>query len=258
MTLRRFHVRPDAVEGTRLTFEAEEARHMARTLRLAAGDLVAAVDGNGRQYTVRLERVTADAAVGTVLSATRSAAESPLAITLAQGVPKGHKLETIIRAATELGVARIVPVLTERTVVRLEAARSRERVRRWQRVATEAAKQCGRAVIPPVEPPRPLTEFLADLPAGGLRLCLWEGEGRGLGAVLAELGGPVSAAIALIGPEGGLAAAEVELSVAHGFLSASLGPRVLRTETAGPAVVAVLQSRLGDLGSQAPSRGFAH
>jgi 16S rRNA (uracil1498-N3)-methyltransferase len=249
VTLRRFHVRPDAVEGTRLTFDAEEARHMARTLRLAPGDLVAAVDGHGRQYTVRLEQVAGDAAVGTVLTAGRSVAESRLEITLAPGVPKGDKLESVIRAATELGVARIAPVLTDRTVVRLDPGRWRDRARRWQRVAKEAAKQCGRAVIPPVEAPRPLPEVLDTLPRGGLRLCLWEGESRPLDSALAERAGlETSQATVLVGPEGGLSPAEVELAVARGFVSVSLGPRILRTETVGPAIVAVLQSRLGDLG----------
>lgn len=248
MSLHRFHVRPEAVEGGWLTFDAEEARHMFRTLRLGPGDLVNAVDGSGGRYTVRLERVTAYAAVGTVLASDRRPSESSLAIALAQGVPKGDKLEAIIRASTELGVARIVPIITERTIVRLDAARGRDRARRWQRVAKEAAKQCGRAVIPAVEPPRPLSEFLDADSHGALRLCLWEGEGRGLDAALSGIAGPVPSATVLIGPEGGLSAAEVESAKARGFIPASLGPRILRTETAGPAIIAVLQSRLGDLG----------
>ena len=163
-------------------------------------------------------------------------------------MPKGDKLEAIIRASTELGVARIVPIITERTIVRLDAARVRDRARRWQRVATEAAKQCGRAVIPTVEPPRPLSEFLGADSHGALRLCLWEGEARGLDPALSGVAGPVPSATVLIGPEGGLSAAEVESAKARGFIPASLGPRILRTETAGPAIIAVLQSRLGDLG----------
>jgi len=248
LSVRRFHVRPDAVEGMRLTFDAEESRHIARTLRLGPGDVVAAVDGSGRQYLVRLDRVSGRAAVGTVLSSEHRTVESPLAITLAQGVPKGGKLEAIVRAATELGVARIAPVITERTVVRLDPARSDHRVGRWQRVAREAAKQCGRTVIPAVDPFRPLAEFLAAERQTGLRLCLWEGEARGLGALLDSLTEPVSGATILIGPEGGLAEAEVGLARSHGFVVASLGPRILRTETAGLTVIAVLQARFGDLG----------
>ncbi len=246
--MRRFHVRPEAIEDTRVTFDAEEARHIGRTLRLGPGDLVAAVDGTGRQYTVRIESVSGQAAAGTVLRVEESSVESPLAITLAQGVPKGDKLEAIIRASVEMGVARIALVIAERTIIRLDVAHWRDRTRRWQRVAKEAAKQCGRAVIPTVEQPRPLPEFLGAGPREGLRLCLWEGEARGLGAVLDGAPRPVSAATVLVGPEGGLSAAEIDLARTYGFVTARLGPRILRTETAGPAVIAILQARLGDLG----------
>lgn len=248
MSLRRFHVRPDAVEGSRLTFDADEARHLARTLRLGPGDIVLALDGRGRQYTVRLERVGPDRATGRVLASEPGGAESPLTITLGQGVPKGDKIDTIIRAATELGVARIVPIVTARTVVRLDPTRAAERVRRWERVAKEAAKQCGRAVVPSVRRPCPLGEFLAATPPGALRLCLWEGEAPGLATVLGDAPDAVAAVTLLIGPEGGLAAAEVDAARAHGFATVSLGPRILRTETAGPAAIAIIQSRLGDIG----------
>ncbi len=205
------------------------------------------VDGQGREYTVRLERVSSEVTVGTVLGGGPRHAESPLAITLAQSVPKGDKMDAIVRAATELGVARVVPIVTARTIVRLDDARASDRVRRWRRVAIEATKQCGRAVVPEVEPPRRLVDFVASAGADGLRLCLWEGATRALGAVLdAGERSPVLATV-LIGPEGGFAEEEVGLVSTHGFVLASLGPRVLRTETAGPAVIAALQLRFGDL-----------
>ena len=180
--MRRFTLRPERLVDGRVTFDAEESRHLTRVLRLRAGDTVVATDGAGRDYTVRLVSL-GDAVTGTVLAAQAGARESPLAITLIQGVPKGDKLETIVRAATELGVTRVRPALCERTVVRLEPSRWRERARRWQRVAREAAKQCGRAVIPEVEPPRPLAEWLAAAEPVDLALCLWEGGGAPLGEV---------------------------------------------------------------------------
>ncbi len=247
MSRRRFHVRPEEIEGTRCSFDRDEARHIARVLRLRRGDIVAVVDGQGREYTVRLERVSPAVTVGTVLGAEPRHAESPLAITLAQAVPKGDKMEAIVRAATELGVARVVPIVTARTIVRLADARARDRVRRWQRVATEATKQCGRAVIPVVDAPRPLADFVASGVAGGLRLCLWENASRALGAVLDTGEKSPALATVLIGPEGGFAEDEVGLARTHGFVLARLGPRVLRTETAGPAVIAALQLRFGDL-----------
>jgi len=172
--VRRFTLAPERIDGGRVVFDRDESRHIVRVLRLRPGDTVLAADGAGRDYTVRLETI-GDAATGTVLGVTARAAESPLRVTLVQSVPKGDKMERIVRAATELGVARVIPVLTERTIVALEPGRWRERARRWQRVAKEAAKQCGRALIPAVDAPRPLVDVLAlDEPAE-LKLCVWEG-----------------------------------------------------------------------------------
>jgi 16S rRNA (uracil1498-N3)-methyltransferase len=164
-------------------------------------------------------------------------------------VPKGDKMETIVRMATELGVARVQPALTERTIVQLEASRWRERARRWQRVAKEATKQCGRAVVPEVDVPQPLGTCLDALGAPApreLRVCVWEGASAPLAAALDAAEGATRVHV-LVGPEGGLAVPEVEAARRAGFGIASLGPRVLRTETAGAVVIALLQYRLGDL-----------
>ena len=269
--MRRFTIAPDRIHDGRVLFDRDESRHLARVLRLKAGDTVIAADGAGREFTVRLEDV-GETVTGIVLGVARTDAESPLRATLIQSVPKGDKMEAIVRAATELGVARIVPVTTERTVVTLEPSRWRERARRWQRVAKEAAKQCGRAVIPPVDVARPLAEFLAlDEPAD-LRLCLWpraaaQGEGGGEAAAAQGQGGgqalpfgttltqslpptlsPHASIYLLIGPEGGLSRQEVESVRARGWGIVGVGPRILRAETAGPAITAVLQSRFGDPG----------
>jgi 16S rRNA (uracil1498-N3)-methyltransferase len=244
--MRRFTLPPEQLAGGRVTFDAGESRHLARVLRLRPGDTIVATDGSGRDFTIRLESV-GQPVTGTVLAETVGVPASALAVTLIQGVPKGDKMETIVRAATELGVARVRPALCARTIVRLEPGRWRDRARRWQRVAREAAKQCGRAVIPEIEPPRPLAEWLADAEPADLALCLWEGEGTPLGRLLAAATSPRSALV-VVGPEGGLDAEEVEAARARGLTVTSLGPRILRTETAGPAIVAILQSRFGDLG----------
>ena len=259
--MRRFTIAPERVRDGRVVFDRDESRHLARVLRLRAGDTVLAADGDGREYTVRLETI-GDEATGTVLGVGTSAHESPLRITLVQAVPKGDKMESIVRASTELGVTRIVPVLTARTIVALDPGRWRDRARRWQRVAKEASKQCGRAVIPPVDAPRPLADVL-ELGEDALRLCLWEGavaaagpgagQARLLGATLAASLPPArpsgSHICLLIGPEGGLTWEEVEGARARGWTIVGAGPRILRTETAGPAIIAVLQARFGDLGA---------
>ena len=258
--MRRFTIAPDRIAGGRVTFDRDESRHLVRVLRLRPGDTVVATDGAGRDYTVRVESV-GELATGSVLGVAARDVESPLAITLAQAVPRGDKMELIVRAATELGAARVVPLLTERTIVTLEPGRWRERARRWQRVAKEAAKQCGRAVVPPVETPRPLDEWLAlDEPAD-VKICLWEGAaatGEPGGGPPGSFGTTLTASLPaslpsgarvqlVVGPEGGLSRQEVERARARGFTVAGFGPRILRTETAGPAAIAVLQSRLGDL-----------
>jgi len=260
--VRRFTIAPERIRDGRVVFDRDESRHLARVLRLRSGDTVLAADGAGHEYTVRLETV-GDEATGVVLRLGTNEHESPIQLTLFQAVPKGDKMESIVRASTELGVTRIVPVLTARTIVTLEPGRWRDRARRWQRVAKEAAKQCGRAVVPPVDVPRPLGEAL-ELADPDLRLCLWEGavdgaaggQGRGQAHLL---GTPLAASLPpalpagshiglLIGPEGGLASEEVEGARTRGWAIVGLGPRILRTETAGPAIIAVLQARYGDLG----------
>jgi len=245
--MRRFAIAPERIADGRVTFDALETRHLARVLRLGPGDTVVATDGAGHDYTVRLDAVRPRAS-GVVVGVAEAAGESPLAITLVQGVPKGDKLETIVRAATELGVARIVPALTARTVVRLAERQATARHARWQRVAREAAKQCGRPVVPDVAPPRTLDGCLDEAALADVALCLWETEAQPLDAALVDAGSPRRVAL-LVGPEGGLERREVDAARERGWRVVGLGARILRTETAGPALIAILQARWGDLGT---------
>ncbi len=248
--MRRFTIAPERISGDRVAFDADETRHLVRVLRLRPGDVVTATDGRGGAWAVRLLTL-GEQATGTIVGAASLAAESPLAIALVQAVPKGDRMEAIVRATTELGVARILPALTERTIVHLDPAQWGERARRWQRVAREATKQCGRAVVPLVEAPRPLAECIASEKDADLRLCLWESEGTPLRRVLEAREAPPRSACVIVGPEGGLTADEVARAGAAGYVPVTLGERILRTETAGPAIVALLQYGLGDLGGQA-------
>jgi 16S rRNA (uracil1498-N3)-methyltransferase len=245
--MRRFTIAPDRIVDGRVTFDALETRHLARVLRLGPGDTVVATDGAGHDYTVCLDAVR-PRATGVVVGVVQAAVESPLGITLVQGVPKADKLETIVRAATELGVTRIVPALAVRTVIRLGESRAGARLARWQRVAREAAKQCGRAVVPDVAPARTFEACLDEARNADLALCLWEDEPRPLGVALAEAKRPRRVAV-LVGPEGGLERREVEAARASGWQIVGLGSRILRAETAGLAIIAILQSRWGDLGT---------
>jgi 16S rRNA (uracil1498-N3)-methyltransferase len=242
----RFHLTPDAVQGDRVSFDAAAAHHLGRVLRAAVGDLVQAVNAQGELLSVRLTAIAPRRAEGLVVDRARLDTESPLRLTLAQAVPKGDRMESIVRMTTELGVSRLIPLMTERTVVRLEPDRWGSRLARWQRLAREAAQQSGRAAVPEITPPRALSGWLPDPERDGLLICFWEEEPGGLAARLPA--GPCSAATVVVGPEGGLTAGEVRGLAAAGALVAGLGPRVLRTETAGAVAVALLQARYGDLG----------
>lgn len=242
----RFHLAPDAVQGDRVVFDAAAAHHLGRVLRAAGGEIVQAVDASGQLLSVRLTTIASRRAEGVVVGRSALATESTLDLTLAQAIPKGDKMEHVIRMATELGVTRVIPLLTERTVVRLEPGRSDSRLARWQRVAREAAQQSGRAAVPEIAAPTPLSAWRPEASATGLLVCFWEEEQRRLDGILPA--GPCARATVVVGPEGGLTGDEVRSLAAAGGLVASLGPRLLRTETAGAVAVALLQARYGDLG----------
>lgn len=242
----RFHLAPDAVRGDRVAFDAAAAHHLGRVLRAVVGDVVQAVDAHGELLSVRLTGVAARRAEGLVVARERLATESPLRLTLAQAIPKGDKMESVIRMTTELGVARVIPLMTARTVVQLEPARWGARLARWRRVAREAAQQSGRAAVPEITDPSRIAAWRYDALDDGLLVCFWEEERRGLDARLPA--GPCARATVVIGPEGGLTAEEVAGLVGAGAVVAGLGPRLLRTETAGAVAITLLQSRYGDLG----------
>lgn len=223
----------------------ERLRYVRTVLRLRPGDRLELFDGKGRLALATVESADRRAVVLAV-EAPEAAPdnEASVPLTLLFGVPKGDGAGRIIRAGTELGVGAFVPVLTARTVPK----GSDRQQKRWQRIAAEAARQCGRAVIPAVAEPTHLARALAALPTGvTLRLVPWEDETtvRFVDCLPAE---PPGAAALLIGPEGGLTAEEVAQARAAGFVSVSLGPRILRATTASIAACALLLHRLGDLG----------
>lgn len=212
-----------------------ELRHL-RTLRLAPGARLRVLDDAGGEHEVVVERLTGREAIGRIVTSTRPARESPLALTLAPALLKGPKMDLVVEKATELGVQRLAPVATAHVVghgAHLE---------RWRRIAVAAAKQSGRTQVPVVDAPVPL-DVLVAMPWPGLRLAPWEGEQA---RRLDELPAQAEAVVALVGPEGGLAAAEIALAQRHGFVPLTLGPRVLRAETAAITVAAHCQRRWGD------------
>lgn len=246
--MRRFVIRSDAIAAGRVRFDADEAHHLARVLRLRPGALVEASDGGGRVFTVRIEALGRGEAWGSILGEAPASRESPCAITLAQAILKGERMTWLVQKATELGVARLVPVETARVVARAPTERAGARQSRWERVAREAVKQCGRGVVPVVEAPRGFGAVLAEAAAHDATWLCWEGGGRPL-ATLAREAGRVRRILLLVGPEGGFTDDEVAQARAAGARLGGLGPRILRAESAGLVALALCQHLFGDLGS---------
>lgn len=223
-------------------------RHVARVLRLGPGDELLVLDGRGGAARTTLESCSAAGAVARVEERTRAERPSAPPLHLIQALPKGGgKLDEIVRRATELGVASIRPALAERSVARPPAERAERRLDRWRKIAAEAARQCCQSHVPEVLALAPLDEALRAAPGGTLRLALHEDEPEASLAGQLLAGDPSRGVTLVIGPEGGLGPDEVALARELGYAIASIGPRVLRTETAAIAACAVVQLHLGAL-----------
>lgn len=249
--MHRFIVSNEGIENGLAVIEGEELQHLTRVLRLGVGDAVAVFDGCGNEGQGKIESLDKNKALVRLISCNILNRESPLEIWLVQGIAKGEKMDYIIQKATELGVRGIIPLDTERTVVKLDKKKAAERQMRWQKIAKEAAKQCGRTCIPMVFSSCGITEFLHSIPSERLLLIPWEKGGRSLKAVCLSnerdmmKNKPV---YIVIGPEGGLEEKEVMQLGENGGIPITLGPRILRTETAGIAAIAAIMFQWGDLG----------
>lgn len=227
--------------GAQLDLPDAPAHHVARVLRLAAGSALTLFNGQGGEWQAIISHIDkrgVRVALGHKLD---REAESPLRLTLLQGIASADKMDWIIQKAVELGVTAIVPLLTERTLSKLSAERAEKRTQHWRNIVISACEQCGRNRLPELAPPETLGARLA-LKSAARRLVL----SPGASTPLAALPGSIDTAELLIGPEGGLSERELDQALAAGFIAVCLGPRVLRTETAGLAALAVMQGRWGD------------
>ena len=230
--------------GQTLALPEEVANHLVRVMRLREGDGCVLFNGDGHDYAATLVAVGKREVQVRIDAAQALDNESPLAITLLQGIARGEKMDLILQKATELGVAAIIPVNAERTEVKLDAARAEKRIAHWRSVVGSACGQSGRARIPSIAAPQALASAAAVLPADTLRLTL-DPQGEHRLATLASA--PGNGVVIAIGPEGGWSPRDRQQLAAAGFQGLQLGPRILRTETAGLAAIAALQARLGDL-----------
>jgi 16S rRNA (uracil1498-N3)-methyltransferase len=252
---RRFFASPDQIGDSTIMLSADESYHLARVLRMRPGDEAFVFDGDGREFRCKIAAITGDRARLEIIEALTNAVESPLSLTLAQSIAKAEKFDLIVQKATELGASRIVPLVSDRTEVRLSAEGAQKRLERWRRISLEALKQCGRRRLVHISAPLTLREFLNS--GGGLELASGAGfevavlafsekGGLPIGEALAGASNK-SAFVALIGPEGGWSSQELTLMERFGSKAVTLGPRLLRTETAAIVALALLQHELGDL-----------
>ena len=235
------------MSGGRFIISGTDARHIVRVLRLGPGDTLRVVTGEGRSHLARIEKASQDAVECSIISAEKGIPARGVAVTLVQAVPKGKAMEPIIRKATELGVATIVPLETERCVSRLKGDKAGQRLQRWRKIAAEAAKQCSRFTIPEVTSIKTLPELLQDHGETGLKIMLYEEEKtNSLRQALSGAKGAGQVNI-LVGAEGGFSPQEVETARGGGYITVSLGPRILRTDTASLALLSILMYELEDL-----------
>lgn len=248
MRLTRVFVDATLQAGALLRLPEGPAQHLARVLRAKVGDALCVFNGQGGEYSAQIETLQRNAVTVRIGAHAAVERESPLETTLLQGIARGEKMDQILQKATELGVTSVIPVLTARSNVRLDPDSAARKQQHWQAVVIAACEQCGRNRVPNVQMPVDLAEALAST-ANGLRLLLApDDSARSLRNLLTNppAGAPDSITL-LVGPEGGFDSAEIARATQAGFVACRLGPRVLRTESAALAALAVLQALAGDL-----------
>ena len=238
----RVYVDMDLADQATVTLGEEAYHHLIVVLRRIRGDAITLFNGRGGEYAATIEAVGKRKLEARIVEFRNVERESALHVTLAQAVSKGERMDYTIQKAVELGVSAIQPLLTERVVVRLDTERWARKQEHWQAVAIAAAEQCGRTRVPKVAAVMDMNDWLTACPPDALRL------------VLSPTASPAALnrtdrqpVVLLVGPEGGMSEVEVKLADLAGFAGLPLGPRVLRTETAGVVALSILQSKWGDL-----------
>lgn len=245
--MRRFFINPANITKERGIITDQEARHISTVLRLKPGRVIALFDGNGTAYQAEITAVK-KTTVETKILASHRHQEAPPFLSVAQALIKGNKMDLIIQKATELGVSALLPIITQHCDIKLASA---SQIGRWQRIAHESCKQCDRPTPMPCHEATPLPKLLTQVDDFSHKIIFWENEAT---KTISDIPGLQSAqrVLLLIGPEGGFSQQEAESAINHGFSAVSLGPRILRAETASIAAMAIVQFLLGNLNKKSP------
>jgi 16S rRNA (uracil1498-N3)-methyltransferase len=243
--LRRFFL--DVPLAAEVLIEGQDAHHIGRVLRLQVGDTIVVVAPDGQAGIAKIKSIALDHVMLTLQDVILEQKEAPISVYLAQGLPKSDKMDYIVQKAVELGVKAVYPFTADHSVVQYDQAKKNSRREKWQKVAVEAAKQCGRTVVPVVGPIQGLAEVLANIPEETVVIMLYEGQtSKGIKEVLAE--NRNSNYLLIVGPEGGFSTKEVALCEKYRASIVTMGQRILRTETAALAGVTIIMYEYGDLG----------
>ncbi len=245
MTLRRFYIDPEAIKSAAPAVVGPDARHITTVLRLKRDDRILLLDGTGSMYEARITSLSNERVEVCVIRTCGGEAESPIRIIVGQGFLKDKKMDLLVRHLTEIGISAWIPVFTRNAIPRPDGKRLASRVERWKTIAMEAAKQCRRSRPPDISDPISFDDLLkidADI-----KIVFWENEtGRWMEKPPARQEN--ASILMLLGPEGGFTEDEIKKAKGAGFATASLGPRILRAETAAIAAAALIQHHYGDMG----------
>ena len=242
MRIPRIYCAQRLQEGSNVVIDKAASHYLAKVLRLQPGRGLTLFNGDGYQYSAVITCVNKKSVETSVDTKHHITTESPLQTELAIGISRGERMDWVLQKATELGVSSLVPLITERTEVKLNPERTAKKMRHWQQITISACEQCGRNVLPQLQPPKTLASYI-EMASADVKFVL--AANKQADATNREV--PASVAL-LIGPEGGLCEQEIELANAGGFQGLSLGARVLRTETAPLAALTIVQYRWGDMG----------
>jgi 16S rRNA (uracil1498-N3)-methyltransferase len=248
--LRRFFLKNKSVIDQASSMGGSDAKHIRTALRMKPGDRLVVFDGQGNDFEAEIEAITSNEIKIVPLKKVQMNTDSPVQISIAQAMLKGKKMDLLARQITELGITRWIPFISERTVPMLKSDKQNKRLQRWQTIMIESLKQCRRSKLPQIDPVVSFEQALAAGSSEDFKLIFWEEESQSLRDVLKTAPKACKNVFAVLGPEGGFSEAEVNTAKSLNYHSASLGPRILKAETATVTVCSVLQYYFGDLGGK--------
>jgi 16S rRNA (uracil1498-N3)-methyltransferase len=249
--MQRFFIQNKAFEGGVVKITGSDFNHISHSLRMQIGDQLVINNEDGMEYLAEIQEISNQEVVVRIIKGKKNENEPQLKVTLAQAIPKKNNMDLIIQKCTEIGVSRIIPINTRRTIVKLDDRKFQKRRERWQRIAEEAAKQSRRGKVPTIDYLTDLDKMAQEIEAHDLVLIPWEEEQTtGLRKIWSQINiisKEINSVLIIIGPEGGFAAGEVEFVEKHGGRAVTLGPRILRTETAGFVALTAVLYQAGEL-----------